>query len=195
MIRCFIAIELDPAVREAIGRLQARLRKELRGSDSGLRWVRAENIHLTLKFLGEIPDDAVPAVGAAADQTAAAFNPFEFEIAEVGSFPPERPARVVWVGVGHGRSALLELQKALDQALEEIGYPREERPFSAHLTLARVSQPNAGRAVLNVLGNLPQGWAASLGRQNATALTVFKSDLTRSGPTYTLLHQAALVGV
>ena len=188
-IRCFIAIELDPAVRRGLRRLGRRLLSQFPGSESAIKWVQPDNIHLTLSFLGDVGDRIIPDICTAASAAAQAHSPFDIEIADCGSFPPARPARVLWVGVTTGAEPLAALQQSLQDRLAEVGFAPENRKFTAHLTLARVKNAQAGRQVLDMLKDIAP---INIGSQAVTELTVFQSQLLRAGPLYTALHQAPL---
>lgn len=132
-LRLFVACALPSDVLRAIGSVQDGLR---RAAGVRLRWVRPESIHITLKFLGEVEASRVGAIEAA---LAAAFQPFELHVqpAELGGFGGSR-LRVVWVGLAGDVAGLSSLAERVDGALAPLGFPREGRPFAAHLTLARV---------------------------------------------------------
>ncbi|MFI5316728.1 MAG: RNA 2',3'-cyclic phosphodiesterase [Myxococcota bacterium] len=137
-LRAFIAVDLAPEARacaaEAVERLQSAV-------PAGVRWVPAENRHLTLKFLGEIAEDRVDALVERASAKLASVPPFEIALAGFGAFPSARDARVLWLGVARGSSALAKLARKLDSAARIAGAERERRPFSAHLTLGRLREP------------------------------------------------------
>jgi RNA 2',3'-cyclic 3'-phosphodiesterase len=136
-IRSFIAIELPETAKEGL----ARLRKELERDDDGfVRWVAPDGIHLTLKFLGNIPSKQVTAITEAVKGGTRGISPFHLEISGLGVFPNARQVRVFWVGVGGETDKLSRLQKNIDSALAALGFAREERPFVPHLTLARVRE-------------------------------------------------------
>ena len=137
LLRLFVAVDLPEAVREALARIQ----QELRGRDlPGLRWVRPEGIHLTLKFLGETPAAKVPAIE---DALAAAQGvaPFRLALGTPGTFGGRRGPRVLWLDIVGDVQRLRELQAAVEGKLAEAGFAPEQREFSPHLTLARVRQP------------------------------------------------------
>ena len=134
-IRAFIAVELPPAVREAVEGVVRELRS---GIGDGVRWVRPEGVHLTLKFLGDIDAGSVPAVSRAMAQCAASAAPFDLFLEGVGVFPNARRPRVIWIGLGGALEPLLALQHSIDRELEGLGFARERRPFTPHLTLGRV---------------------------------------------------------
>jgi len=188
-IRCFIAIELGDEIHREITRLQERLRRDIRANERDVKWVRPENIHLTLKFLGEVPDSDIPDICQAVEKAVETFHPFKLDVAGCGCFPPRGAARVLWVGVSEGDTPLPDLQEAVASELEPLGHPPENRPFSAHLTLARIKTAPAGHLVSHTVDTLEM---VRLGSQEVTALTVFQSELTRGGPMYTPLHHADL---
>ena len=188
-IRCFVAAELDETIRKQIAQLQDRLRRKLPPDTTSLKWVKPENIHLTLKFLGEVDDNLIDDICTAVSETTRRFDSFDFEIADCGCFGSSSSARVLWVGVKEANDKLAELARAVDKALATLRFPRERRKFGGHLTLARIRSSKSGRLVRDVVQNLEP---ISLGSQNVSQLTVFQSDLTRSGPIYTPLHHAPL---
>ncbi|HEY8490910.1 MAG TPA: RNA 2',3'-cyclic phosphodiesterase [Dehalococcoidia bacterium] len=137
--RLFVALELPEAWRRALARLQGDLRA--RGL-AGLRWVRPEGIHLTLKFLGGVPAPRVPEIDAALRAVLAEEPGFALRLGAPGTFGGPRP-RVVWVGVEGAVPALASLQRRVEAALVPLGFPPEARPFAPHLTLARVPEGTA----------------------------------------------------
>jgi len=130
-MRAFVAILPPPEVREALSRAARSL------PVIGVRWVRPENIHLTLKFLGEISEEQAPQIASALAQVARLRRPFRIEPEGLGAFPSPERARVLWAGVGKGSASLEELAAAVEEALFPLGFGREQRPFRAHLTLGR----------------------------------------------------------
>ncbi len=186
-IRAFIAIDLPPAVKDALGEVARALgERVLRGA---VRWVRPEQMHLTLRFLGDTPTDGLPAVQQAMDAAAAASRPFALRLGGVGCFPNSSRPRVVWVGLaapGGGDSApLLALKAALDEALTPLGWPPEDRPFRAHLTLGRVKDERAARGVV---------WTHDVPGLEAPvrAIHLIESQLRPDGPIYTVRHTSEL---
>jgi len=188
-IRCFIAIELDEAVRKELGRLQDRLRRRFDVLDTSVNWVRPENIHLTLKFLGDVQDNVIADICSAVSMAVVGTVPFDFEFANCGCFPPSGSARVLWTGITDGSKELQSLQTALENHLGMLGFPPEGRKFTPHLTLARIKNAKIGRTVQDAVKDIEP---FVLARQNVWALTVFQSELTRTGPVYTALHHAKL---
>lgn len=134
MVRSFISIPVSKAGIEVLERVVKRLGTEIGGQ---VRWVRPRGIHLTLKFMGDIPASTVERVLEALPEVAAAFRPFEISVSGLGVFPNSRRPRVLWAGLDGDLTTLLALQIAVDQAVEKLGLPKEDRPFSPHLTLGR----------------------------------------------------------
>jgi len=201
-MRCFIAIDIDDKIRKAIADLQKRIASKVDVKKGDLKWVEPNNIHLTLKFLGEISDEQLEEVKEITKTVAQAHQKFNIEIESVGSFGG-RSAKIVWVGVSswHGLPArentakmavpqeLLALQKDLDDLLAQAGYPKEDREFSAHLTLCRVNHPMAGIKMGEAIAQFSH---LKLGSIAAESLCVYQSQLTPAGPTYTLLDEFKL---
>lgn len=188
MIRSFLALDPPEAIRREIGKVQERLRKMIRGD---LRWVRTESIHLTLKFFGDIPRNAVPGISAAAGGVAAGFAPFDLSIGGVGVFPDIDRPRVVWLGMNGEVERLAAFQQELERAIQAIGFPREERPFRPHLTLARIKSP---KGVMGLAQVLERGGDYAAGRFTAAGLVLFKSDLTPGGAIYSRIAEYPFAG-
>lgn len=199
MIRTFVAVELDEALRAAIGRAQAALRdkldRELRRADPGTRiqWVRPESVHVTLKFLGDIEEDRVATVGQALERAVVGVAPFALDVGGLGMFPEAGGPRVLWLGLSGPVEAMARLASAVDAALQEIGFPPEDRPFTPHLTLARVKERSreVGRAMAAC--GLP-GRETAVGRLEVRALALMKSELRPTGARYTRLQEVRLPG-
>jgi 2'-5' RNA ligase len=196
-MRVFIAIDIDDKIRKAIADVQRQLDTKVDIRQGDVKWVEPENIHLTLKFLGEIEDEQAPEVCDIVKQVAASYKNFVLDIESVGSFPQlgslrggGRSAKVVWVGVTKGAGELLTLQKDLESRLAQAGYPPEEREFSAHLTVCRVKNLKAGFKLAEAVGQFAK---LKLGSVAADAIHVYQSQLTPAGPVYTLLGSFKLV--
>lgn len=188
-MRCFIAIDIDEKIRAGIADLQKQLAAKVDIKKSDVKWVEPENIHLTLKFLGEVDDARIPEIRGITERVASTHNKFTLDIETVSSFGG-RSAKVVWVGAGKGADELLALQKDLDEHLTLAGYPSEEREFSAHLTLCRVRNPKAGIKLAEACKTFED---YSIGSISADALCVYQSQLTPAGPIYTLLVSHKLI--
>lgn len=136
-LRTFIAIDVPPAVLDTITCIQNRF-KSLGVHAS---WVKPGNIHLTLKFLGDTDPDRIPGIQNKLTETLAPFAPFRMSMDSAGVFPDTKNPRILWVGLKDEEGTLETLQSAIEKALESVGFPREQRPFSPHLTLARIKSP------------------------------------------------------
>jgi 2'-5' RNA ligase len=189
-IRTFIAIELDQAHHRALGDLQARFKRERNAR--GVRWVAPENIHLTLKFLGDVDAAMVPALQRAVADACVGIAPFTLRIAGAGAFPSTHRPNVVWVGLSGEVERAALLAKKIDDACAALGFAREERPFSPHLTLGRVKRdasPSDRRFIGEMIVNAQ---VSDLGELRAERVSVMKSELRPSGSVYTILHTVEL---
>ena len=156
--RLFVALPLDEATRLAVERIVDVVRaREPEGR--GVRWVRLDGLHLTLRFLGPTSEDRVPSIGTAIAAAAATTSPFSVRIAGSGSFPPTGRPRTVWLGVDEGADVAGRLAAALDDELAAAGWERDGRPFRAHLTLARADGVRAGPATVRALARAVEGVA------------------------------------
>ncbi|MFH1071089.1 MAG: RNA 2',3'-cyclic phosphodiesterase [Candidatus Glassbacteria bacterium] len=184
-MRTFIAVEPPEELREEIGALTDRL--NALGLKS-FRWVRPLNMHLTLRFLGEIDPGRRSEAEAAVGRAAAGVGPFELAVAEVGYFGPPRQPRVIWLGI-EPAEPLIRLAAQVEENLQEAGFGRADKPFRAHLTLARAGRsagaPPAGGAVK---AGAPASWPA----WPVTEVHLIKSTLTPQGPIYEILKSCAL---
>lgn len=179
-MRLFVAIELPDEVRGALARGLGELRRVLPRA----RWVRAEALHITLKFLGEQPAEVVEPLAAALARELAPLAPVAVRLGGAGFFPRAERARVAWVG---GIAPGMERWAAgVEAAAAAVGIPREERPFSLHLTLARLERPWGGRAVDDFTVRVGK-W--SLPPFVAREAVVFRSELHPTGAVYTALRR------
>ena len=188
-IRSFIAIELPEEARKGL----ARLRRELeRDEQRFVKWVDPGGIHLTLKFLGNIPSKRVTEITEAMRKAVQGLSPFLLEISGLGAFPSLKQPRVVWVGVGGELDKLSTLQQNIDCALAALGFAREERPFVPHLTVARVRE-GASASERGRFGEIV-GSAVFEGRYRVEveAIKLMRSQLTPAGAIYTCL---SLIGL
>lgn len=187
-IRMFIAIQIAPQVRAVIDRyLASRITDPER-----VRWVRPDNFHLTVKFLGEVPmrDICRPIVDA--QSVCSQFEPFDLAFSGLGAFPDTARPRTLWVGVTEGLEESAELAEALDNKLFESGFPREGRRFTPHLTIGRVKQKNLPETGGIDSLILPEKDVPFFGVSPVDSLTIFMSTLSHSGPRYEVLDEAPL---
>lgn len=187
-MRCFIAIEIDEDIRAALGDLQQDLMANADIRKGDVNWVRPEAMHLTLKFLGEVPDREVVNVCDAVKAVATRHAAFDLSVREVGCFGG-RSARVLWVGAGLECPELLELQQDLEDELASAGWPKEARKFSGHLTLCRIRNTKAGFELARMA---EQCRDFDLGTMRCDSIRVFESQLKPEGPVYTCLGRYEL---
>ncbi len=178
----------DAALREALGRARAAL-----SGARDLRWVREEQLHLTLRFFADLPPAGAEAAAEAARAACARVPRFDLEVRGIGRYPAHGPLRVVWAGLGTGREALVALAAALAAELAARDFPPEERPFAPHLTLARARDPRGSRqAARAVAAFVPT--VGDLGVQAVDALVLTRSDLGSGPPVHTPLGRFPLAG-
>ena len=185
MIRAFIAIALPATVQQSLGTLA----KELQATRAAVSWVKPQNIHLTLKFLGDVTPEQISAIEAALTQAVAGTAPLRLQPAGCGAFPTLKQMRVVWVGLQGDLAPLKSLQQAVETALIPLGFEPEKRPFRAHLTLGRVKGRQGARALQDAL----------LARQSFTAeafdvaeVVLYRSELRPEGAKYTRIFEKQL---
>lgn len=187
-IRAFLAIDPPVVVLENIAGMQNSLRKKIQGS---IRWVRPEGIHLTLKFFGDIAAGDVEKISGVIAKGTAAVPPFVLEVRGMGAFPDANRPRVVWLGITGQLAPLLSLQQDLEEELFLLGFPKEDRPFRAHLTMGRIKVPKG------IMGLAPAVAAAgnlSAGTFTVGEVVLFRSSLLPQGAVYTKLAAFPLGG-
>jgi 2'-5' RNA ligase len=189
-IRSFLAVELTPELRAKIADLLGRLQKGAQFTGAHPVWVKPENVHLTLKFLGQTDDAQRLAVTAAMRAAARRHGPHVVRIKGLGVFPSERAPRVLWVAVKRC-DPLLALQRDVEAAVEPLGWPPEGRAFSPHLTLARIKSQRRSQALMSVVESHSR-W--EIGDWPIREVVLFQSMLHPSGSIYTLLERFPLTG-
>jgi 2'-5' RNA ligase len=180
-IRAFLAIEPPEEILQTVIRLQEKLKREIRGR---LSWTRPGGQHLTLKFFGDVSTGDVDSIARAVQNRLQSGTALNLKIAELGVFPDARKPRVLWCGTSGDVEKLAVLQKQLDADFSGIGFPKEDRPFRAHLTLARIKDP---REVSGLNEALAKQTAFSAGEFSVRELILFQSKLTPQGALYTRL--------
>ncbi len=187
-MRCFIAINIDEKIRKALAKLQNELQGKADIKRSDAKWVNPENIHLTLNFLGETKDEQIVDVCNITGEVAGRHKAFELDVESVGHFGG-RSARVLWVGTGQNSDKLLQLQEDIEQQLDLVGWPREARKFSGHLTLCRIRNAGAGIKLAQMISEYKD---FKLGTMPADSVSVYQSQLMPKGPVYTVLGKYEL---
>jgi 2'-5' RNA ligase len=184
MTRTFIALELEAPQQQFLEHIMRQGQHAL----PDVRWVDPGGIHLTLAFLGELDGPQLQKALLAARSAATQVTPFAYRFSGLGMFGSARQPRVLWMGVSEPSGVLHAAQQALSVALERQGFPTEKRPFTPHLTLARMKEPLAP-AQLQALQQLVEHYQFASPTYHVSALVVMKSELLRSGARYTCLER------
>ncbi|RJP58722.1 MAG: RNA 2',3'-cyclic phosphodiesterase [Candidatus Auribacter fodinae] len=186
-IRLFIAFCLSADILNAIDHFISNNQ-----SLHGIRWVKTENIHLTLKFLGNIAIKRVPKICKALDSLASEFSPFSIAITGVGCFPNQKKPRVIWAGVDKNAPLTEKIASKLDAILHEIGFEKEQRPFQPHITIGRVKDPKEFSATSHFNSMIQKAQNAKFGECEMTKISLIQSILRPEGPVYTEIHSSHL---
>ena len=189
-LRLFIAIELTDQVKQALADLQATLRRQL--PPKVVRWTNPEGVHLTVKFLGDTPANQVMPIAQALERAATSSYPFEVAVGGFGYFPNARRPNVLWVGVTPVPNELANLQRAVELEMAELGYAKDARAFSPHLTLGRVNKPISQaeqQALSQLIAAVEVG---QLGIVPVHEVVLYKSELLPGGAVYTALAKASV---
>jgi len=190
-IRSFIAIELPEEVKSGLHRLQAELKLP---QHTFVKWVGPESIHLTLKFLGNISPQKVSEVAKVMEQASNGVSPFQVEITEVGAFPNLRQPRVLWLGIRGEINKLVAWQQRIDNGLAPLGFAKETRPFTPHLTLARLRE-GVSPGDRRDFGELVMKTPVEVNyKVDAKSLSLMKSQLLPGGAVYSRLAEVKLKG-
>jgi len=185
-IRSFIAIPLPKDTEDYLGTLISDLKK----TAADVKWVKPENIHLTLKFLGGQDPDTLKKIQIILDKLIADKNNYELEISHLGGFPKLENPRVIWVGLSEGDKETKIIAKELDEKINKLGIPKEERAFSSHITIGRVRSPlNRDKLVAGLKSCvIPEGRL----KFTADKIILYKSTLMPGGPVYEAIYEVNL---
>ena len=187
-MRLFIAIELSDDIKKGLSQVQSHLKY----SGADVKWVETGNIHLTLKFLGEVDEEKAKRIRTALDTIGGATRPFNISVKEIGAFPRIEYPRVVWAGLDKGAEESKLLAKMIDEKMSELGFQKEERPFRAHMTIGRVKSPKNKDALKEKVLTLDPAML-DLKEQLISSVILFRSTLTPKGSIYTKIHEARLI--
>ena len=191
-IRSFVAVELSGEIKEKLRSLSSRLQKGASFFPVRPSWVNSDNIHITLKFLGNVDESRIGEIKESMNLIAARAAPFTLSAAGLGVFPNRRQPRILWVGITEGKDILVALQKEIERKFEGLGFEREQRPFHPHLTIARLKYLKGTAALLQVADQHQP--LSELGEWHVTEMVLFKSVLKPDGAVYTPLHKALFTG-
>lgn len=187
-MRLFVAIDIDDDVKKRLKRLQDNISQQCPSKQFDVKWVLPENMHLTLKFLGEVDNTKSLEVCRIVESVAAEKNAFELGFGSVGSFGG-RSASVVWVGMGVGVEKLQDLQKDLENKFVRDGWAGDNKTFSGHLTLCRVKNPKTGYKLKRICDSYKDFNAGSV---FVDSIAVYCSQLTSDGPVYSVIGRYKL---
>jgi len=185
-LRSFIAIELPLAIRSALAELQ----RELRRCNADIRWVKPDNIHLTLKFLGEVREDRIDGIVKGIRDVCGRYGHFRLEVRDLGVFPNRRSPRVLWVDVS-GDGLLAGLQRDIEEAMALAGFKAEKRGYTPHLTIGRFRSLKEKDHLFERISQLSDN---SLGFMDVKSLALMRSDLGPGGAKYTRVAELPLIG-
>ncbi len=187
-MRTFIAIELPKEIKEYLAGIQEKLKT----SQADVKWVEPKNIHLTLKFLGDRDDKKIKQISSLLDEISKEITSYQIKISSVGAFPKIEAPRVIWAGVSDGDNETKAIASKLEEEIAWLGIPKEDHPFSSHITIGRtrsgLNVEKLAGMLTNMAGLMPQSF-------KATKITLFKSTLTAGGPIYEALKETNLKSI
>ncbi len=184
-MRAFIAVGISSEVREKIAQIEAEFRK----GDMDVKWVEPGNVHITLKFLGEVSEQNLSGVIEKTRLAVAGISNFRVHLSGLGSFPNLKSPRVVWIGVSEGKQELKNLSERVEENLSYLGFAKEKREFSAHLTIGRVRSPKGTRELVKKIEELEN---SDVGEFSVDKVLVMESQLSSKGPTYRIIEEMDL---
>jgi len=188
-IRSFIAVELPDEVKVGLAQLQAQLKA---GQQPAVKWVDPYAVHLTLKFLGNIAVDKTSEITRAIEEAVQGISPLHLEVKELGAFPNFKRVRVAWVGVSGEVAKLSQIQQRIEANLESLGFARESRPFTPHLTLARLRErasPNEQQSFGQLIASTRFEGVYSF---SVDSINLMRSELSREGAIYSRISTVKL---
>jgi len=191
-MRLFVAVNLPDLIRTGIDQALQPLRQSVDSLGARIKWTAPEQYHMTMKFLGDCSDEQVPKIKETLQQASASSHPFAVTLAELGCFPARGKPTILWLAVKEGAETITRLAGDLDRTLEPLGFVKDPRPFSAHVTVGRVQWVSNGvklRQALEATATL------TLGPFNAESLELMQSVLSQAGPRYTLLKASSFPAV
>lgn len=181
-IRSFLAIEIPKTILKRIEEVQ----KDLKSSNADIKWVNPENIHLTVKFFGNIDESKIEPIVKSVEKIIGSYSSFYIRLKGVGSFPNLKTPKVIWIGVLDEKGILSQFQDQLEKAFKTLGFEAERRSFHPHLTLGRMKSFKEKEGLLKRMEKFKED---DFGEFKVEKVVLFKSDLTRQGPIYTALKE------
>ena len=187
-MRAFIAIDLPEEIKDHLSLLETKLKQ----SGADVKWAAPVNIHLTLKFLGDIDDKRINQIIQILDDISSNTPQFYIKLGGIGTFPNIRSPRIIWIGLAAGNNETKEITADLEERIEKIGIPKEDKPFTSHITIGRVKSNLNREKLIPLLTTLTTENDKSNYQFLATKLTLFKSTLTPKGPIYEAVKESNL---
>lgn len=187
-MRAFIAIELSKECKDYLTLVESQFKK----SNADVKWVSQDNLHITLKFLGDINEEQVNKLIAAITDIASKHKQFTLKLGPTGAFPGIRSPRIIWVGVTKGDNELKEIAREIELNAVKAGIPEENKPFSSHITIGRTRSGLNREELIQLLDSSTKGLPAETPESIVKDITLYKSTLTPKGPIYEILAQANL---
>ncbi|MBF0566239.1 MAG: RNA 2',3'-cyclic phosphodiesterase [Nitrospirae bacterium] len=181
-IRSFISVNIPstPGIEQTLGPLAKSVR--------GVTWVKIENLHFTLKFLGDVEEQNIEDISSVLSAITSRYNPFSITLRGIGAFPNDKRPRVVWIGV-EGSETMAEIQSSIENDLSLLGFKREERPFSPHLTIGRIRLPGVNKVLSEKIAQLK---GTDYGLFEVKSIYLMRSDLSQSGARYSVISEFPL---
>ncbi|MBI3854322.1 MAG: RNA 2',3'-cyclic phosphodiesterase [Planctomycetes bacterium] len=179
-MRCFVALALPTSVRKLLVQVQEALRR----ADADVKWVEEENLHLSLKFLGDVDDEALAKLKGLLSVEALRWPRMALTYEGIGTFPERGTPRVIWAGCSGDLEKVAALAGAIERSAEQVGVPRETHPFVAHLTIGRVK---SDRSVKRLMAAIENQRRVPIGKDEVREFVLYRSTLTNKGPVYEAL--------
>ena len=189
MLRSFLAIEIPPSIQGAISSQIESIKRNF--PKPAIRWVTTGNIHLTLKFLGEASPRSLDQIASSVESEINQIKPFSIPFSEAGVFPNARKPRIIWIGLNNSKE-LDSIHKLIESVTISLGFQREERPFSPHITLGRVNDFFPATELGKLLTEIRSIDISLIENLEVKSVTIFKSDLQPKGPVYISTHSISL---
>jgi len=184
MIRTFIAIELPAEVKRLVRQIQEKLGE----STEGIRWVKDENLHLSVKFLGNVEENKINDISTAIENAAKDFSVIKLDTGQPGVFPNEKRPRVLWLGIEGDVEQFVRLSKTCESELSKLDYEKDEREIKPHITIGRIRDPKKQKGLVTVLRDL----SVESIKFKADSLNLMRSELNQKGAVYSILHSVDL---
>ncbi len=180
-IRCFIAIDIPDSIKKDISDLIEFLKKH----DADIKWVSADNLHITLKFLGNTPEKLIADIRDKISMMVKSYRPFYIKIKGTGVFPSSKYPRICWIGIEYP-DIFIKLQKDIDKLMKQFGFKEDDRDFRPHLTIGRI---RSKRGILNIVKELDNNISKEFGNVSVDTIKIMKSVLKPTGPEYSCLYE------